>query len=227
MLLTIDKLLSAAEVEAFRSALRAAPWVDGKTTAGTLAVHVKNNEQLDDQSPTALDLANHLLRKLGHHALFLSAAMPLHINPPRFNRYRNGHAYGVHVDGAIMPLAGTDRLMRSDLAATLFLSDPRDYDGGELTIETSFGAQEVKLAAGDMVLYPSSSLHQVQPVTRGERLAAFLWVQSMVADQDQRTLLFDLDQTIQSLAASRSGADPAVVRLTAVYHNLVRRWAAT
>lgn len=227
MLLTIEKLLPSAEVADFRKALATAPWVDGKATAGTLAQHVKNNEQVDDKAPVALELANRLLRKLGHHPLFLSAAMPLHINAPRFNRYRAGQTYGVHVDGAIMPLAGTNQLMRSDLSATIFLSDPGDYDGGELAIETAFGAQEIKLAAGDMVLYPASSLHRVQPVTRGERVAAFFWVQSLVADEGERTLLFDLDQSIQALTAERGPTDAAVVRLTAVYHNLVRRWAKT
>ena len=225
MLLTIDGFLTPEEVARFRAALREAPWVDGRTSAGSLASHVKNNEQVDDQSPAARTLANQLLRKLGHHALFVSAAMPQHIQPPRFNRYRNRQAYGIHVDGSIMPLAGTDRVMRSDLSATLFLTDPQDYDGGELTIETDFGAQEVKLAAGDMVLYPSSSLHRVEPVTRGERVCAFFWVQSMIRDDQQRGLLFDLDQTIQSIAKTKAPDDSDLLRLTSIYHNLVRRWA--
>jgi PKHD-type hydroxylase len=225
MLLTIDGFLTREEVDRFRAALREAPWIDGRASAGSLASHVKNNDQVDDQSTTARTLANQLLRKLGVHPLFVSAAMPQHIQPPRFNRYRNQQAYGVHVDGAIMPLAGTDRVMRSDVSATLFLCDPQDYDGGELTIETDFGAQEVKLAAGDMVLYPSSSLHRVQPVSRGERVCAFFWVQSMIRDDQQRGLLFDLDQTIQSIAKTKAPNDPDLLRLTSVYHNLVRRWA--
>jgi PKHD-type hydroxylase len=226
VLLTIKAFLSPEEVSRCREALRTATWVDGRTTAGTLATHVKHNEQVDDRSSSARTLANELLRKLGHHALFVSAAMPHSIQPPRFNRYRENQSYGLHVDGSIMPIAGTDRVMRSDLSATLFLTDPADYDGGELTIETEFGAQEVKLPAGDLVLYPATSLHRVQPVTRGERVCAFFWVQSLIRDEHARSLLFDLDQTIQSIAATRSPTDPDVVRLTGIYHNLVRRWAA-
>jgi len=226
MLLTISDFLSRDEVSHFREALRTAPWVDGRVNAGSLSSHVKHNEQVETESPVARTLANQLLRKLGHHPLFVSAAMPHQIQPPRFNRYGTGQDFGIHVDGAIMPIAGTDRVMRSDLAATLFLTDPLDYDGGELTVETEFGAQEIKLRAGDMVLYPSSSLHRVQPVTRGERVCAFFWVQSMIRDEQQRSLLFDLDQTIQSIAATKAPNDPDLIRLTGIYHNLVRRWAA-
>lgn len=225
MLLTIDNFLTADEVSRFRENLRTAPWVDGRTNAGTLSAHVKNNEQVDHRSTVARTLANELLAKLGHHPRFVAAALPHRIEPPRFNRYRDRQAFGVHVDGAIMPLQGTNDVLRSDLSVTLFLTDPLDYDGGELTIETQFGAQEVKLAAGDLVLYSSSSLHRVQPVTRGERVCAFFWVQSMVRDDQQRALLFDLDRTIQSITATTAPDNPDLLRLTGIYHNLVRRWA--
>jgi PKHD-type hydroxylase len=225
MLLTISDFLSHDEVSGCREALHTAPWVDGRVNAGSLSSHVKDNEQVDTESTVARTLANQLLRKLGSNPLFLSAAMPHAIQPPRFNRYRGGQAFGIHVDGAIMPIAGTDRVMRSDLSATLFLTEPQDYDGGELTIETAFGAQEVKLRAGDLVLYPSSSLHRVQPVTRGERVCAFFWVQSMIRGDRERSLLFDLDQTIQSIGKTKAPTDPDLVQLTAVYYNLVRLWA--
>lgn len=225
MLITIEQFLAKDEVARLRTALATAHWQDGRGSAGSLASHVKYNQQVDERSPLARSLANELLAKLGHHAQFVSAAMPLRIQPPRFNRYRGGEAYGAHVDGAIMPLTGTDRVMRSDLSATLFLTEPGEYEGGELTIEVDFGAQEVKLEAGDMVLYPSSSLHHVRPVTKGERIAAFFWVQSMIRDDHQRGLLYDLDQTIQSIGRTRARDDADLLRLTQVYHNLVRCWA--
>jgi PKHD-type hydroxylase len=225
VLLLIERVLNAEEVAVFRDALRAAPWLDGQATAGSLSAHVKRNEQVDDRSEVARRLGDRLRERLGRHPLFVSAALPARIHPPRFNRYRGGQTYGTHVDAAVMALPGTERLLRADVSATLFLSEPAEYDGGELVIEGEFGAQEVKLAAGDLVLYPSSSLHRVTPVTRGERLAALLWIQSLIADAPARALLFDLDQSIQSLSRSHASDDPTLLRLTAVYHNLVRRWA--
>lgn len=226
MLMTYDDVLDAATVQRFREALAGAEWIDGATTAGSLSRAVKRNQQLDDRSPTAIRLGNDILRRLGAHPGFLSAALPERIHPPKFNRYAGGGRYGVHVDGAIMRIAEANLTLRSDLSATLFLTDPGDYDGGELRIETPFGAQAVKLPAGSMVLYPSSSLHEVTPVTRGERVCAFFWIQSMVRDEAARALLHDLDRSIQSLSARSAPDDHDIVALTGVYHNLLRRWAS-
>ena len=225
MLIVIENLLDGPEVTHFREQLADARWIDGAATAGTRSVLVKQNLQLAEDDPLALALGNSLLRTLGTNPLFLSAALPEKIYPPQFNRYQDGGHYGTHVDAAIMRVADAGVTLRSDLSATLFLSDPAEYDGGELLIEGQFGAQEVKLAAGDMVLYPSSSLHCVNPVTRGQRLASFFWVQSTVPDEAARALLFDLDQSIQNLSAGRSAPDPDIERLTHIYHNLLRRWA--
>ena len=227
MLIPIERFLPADEVESFRAQLHAAEWQDGATSAGTLARSVKHNQQLGEDAPTAIGLGERLLRRLGNHPLFVSAALPSRIYPPRFNRYVDGGSYGTHVDGALMRVPGSNTLMRSDLSATLFLSDPDSYDGGELEIETAFGVQGVKLDAGDLVVYPSSSLHRVTPVTRGERLAGFFWIESVVADDAERLLLFDLDQAIQGLQASVAAGDPNLLKLTAVYHNLLRRRAVT
>jgi PKHD-type hydroxylase len=227
MLTIIDNVLSKDEVRQFRQHLDGAEWQDGARSAGTLAQHVKANEQLDEDAPLAVSLGNHILRTLGNHPTFISAALPRKIYPPRFNRYAGGGTYGLHVDSAVMPIPGTRDSLRSDLAATLFLAEPEDYEGGELEIETAFGAQAVKLAAGDMVLYPASSLHRVAPVTRGERVASFFWIESMVGDEGKRSLLFDLDQSIQSVAAMLDARDPKLLRLTGIYHNLLRRWAST
>lgn len=225
MLIVIPNILDKKTLAVFREQLQTAQWVDGQQTAGTLSGRVKRNRQLPETAPVAIALGNMLLGLLGRHPLFLSAALPQRIYPPKFNRYGQGECYGTHVDSAIMPLPD-GQLLRSDLSATLFLSEPDDYDGGELTIETAFGAQAVKLAAGDMVLYPSSSLHQVTPVTRGERVCSFFWIQSMVQDEIQRSLLFELDQSIQSLTASAtSQQDAPILRLTSVYHNLLRSCA--
>jgi PKHD-type hydroxylase len=225
MLIVIPHVLDADTLAVFRQRLSGTSWVDGRETAGNLSAQVKQNRQLSAQDPVGIELGNQIVRLLSAHPLFLSAALPNLIHPPLFNRYSDGGHYGMHVDGSIMPLPD-GRLLRSDLSATLFLSEPDDYDGGELTIETAFGAQAVKLEAGDMVLYPSSSLHQVTPVTSGERLCSFFWIQSMVADAHKRSMLFDLDQSIQSL---RSHATPvhsdAIGQLTGVYHNLLRQWA--
>jgi PKHD-type hydroxylase len=225
MLIVIESVLSSAEVVEFRAALASARWLDGAASAGTRSVAVKQNVQADRADPLVGDLANRLLARLGRTPLFLSAALPEKIWPPVFNVYRDGGHYGTHSDSALMHLPETGLSLRSDLSATLFLTDPADYDGGELVIEQAFGAQAVKLAAGDMVLYPSSSLHQVTPVTRGERLCAITWLQSAVADGPARELLFDLDQSIQALSPTRPADDPEIGRLVHVYHNLVRRWA--
>ena len=223
MLMTYDDVLDAATVQRFREALAGAEWIDGATTAGSLSRAVKRNQQLDDRSPTAIRLGNDILRRLGAHPGFLSAALPERIHPPKFNRYAGGGRYGVHVDGAIMRIAEANLTLRSDLSATLFLTDPGDYDGGELRIETPFGAQAVKLPAGSMVLYPSSSLHEVTPVTRGERVCAFFWIQSMVRDDGQRRLMFELDVSIRRLTQDVPD-HTALVQLTGVYHNLLRQW---
>src|SRR5690606_10445895 len=225
MLIIIPAVLNKNTVKVFRQQLDTAEWIDGRDSAGSLSTKVKHNQQLSEQSEVARQLGNHLLGILGRHPLFFSAALPDRIYPPRFNRHGPGEYYGTHVDGSIMAMAD-GRLLRSDLSATMFLSEPDEYDGGELTIETSFGAQPVKLPAGDMVLYPSSSLHQVAPVTRGLRCCSFFWLQSMVADASERALLFDLDQTIQQLTASANESQQAqLVQFSGVYHNLLRRWA--
>ncbi|MCE1171755.1 Fe2+-dependent dioxygenase [Azovibrio restrictus] len=227
MLIPILGVLSKDEVKQFRSHLDQAEWQDGLKTAGTLARAVKRNLQLEDGSPLAVELGNHILRKLGSNPLFISAALPSRIYPPKFNRYQDGGTYGAHVDSAVMQVPGTHISVRSDLSATLFLAEPEEYDGGELQVEGPFGIQAVKLAAGDMVLYPSSSLHQVTPVTRGARIASFMWIQSMVQNDSSRTLLFDLDQAIQGMTGVVPADDPRLLKLTAVYHNLLRLWAVT
>lgn len=227
MLIPILGVLSKDEVKQFRSHLDQAEWQDGLKTAGTLARAVKRNLQLEDGSPLAVELGNHILRKLGSNPLFISAALPSRIYPPKFNRYQDGGTYGAHVDSAVMQVPGTHVSVRSDLSATLFLAEPEEYDGGELQVEGPFGIQAVKLAAGDMVLYPSSSLHQVTPVTRGARIASFMWIQSMVQNDSSRTLLFDLDQAILGMTGVVPADDPRLLKLTAVYHNLLRLWAVT
>lgn len=227
MLITIEQVLDPTELHDFRARLAAADWQDGARTAGSLARHAKRNQQLDDAHPVAVELGRHILRKLATHPLFVSAALPRRIYPPKFNRYADGGTYGAHVDSAVMHLPGSGEAMRSDLSATLFLCEPDEYEGGELEIEGAFGVQPVKLAAGDLVLYPSSSLHQVTPVESGERIASFFWIESLVADEGERTLLFDLDQAIQQLTPVVPAGDGNLLKLTGVYHNLLRRWAAT
>ncbi|MFZ5529221.1 MAG: Fe2+-dependent dioxygenase [Pseudomonadota bacterium] len=227
MLITIENVLSKDEVRSFRARLDQADWQSGSATAGTLARNVKQNHQLVDGSELAVALGQHVLRQLGQVPLFISAALPSKIYPPKFNRYANGGTYGVHVDSAVMQIPGTSQSMRSDLSATLFLSEPDEYDGGELEIEDAFGAQAVKLEAGDLVLYPSSSLHRVTPVTRGARVASFFWIESLVRDDGARTLLFDLDQAIQGLTTKVAPDDAHLLKLTGTYHNLLRRWTIT
>lgn len=227
MLITIENVLSKDEVRQFRQHLDQAAWQDGRGSAGTLARSAKQNMQLDDASEVAVSLGNHILRTLGNHPLFISAALPRKIYPPKFNRYGIGETYGIHVDSAIMQIPGTHLSLRSDLSATLFLAEPDEYEGGELEIEGEFGAQSVKLDAGDMVLYPSSSLHRVTPVTQGARVASFFWIESLVGDEGERTMLFDLDQAIQALTPGLAADDHNLVKLTGIYHNLLRRWAIT
>jgi PKHD-type hydroxylase len=225
MLLVIPDLLSPSEAARLAGDIMNAAWVDGAATAGAQSGAVKRNRQLPEDSPIARRAGERILEALAGNALFLSAALPLRIFPPLFNRYGLGEGFGLHVDNAIRAVPGTPVRIRTDLSATLFLADPDCYEGGELVIEDSYGAQSVKLPAGHMVLYPAKSLHRVEPVTAGERLASFFWLQSMVRDDGERAILFDLDQTIQALAEARGIADPEVVRLTGVYHNLVRRFA--
>ena len=225
MLIVIPKVLGVAELNAFRNELQTADWVDGKATAGAQSGAVKFNRQLPESSETCIRLGNYLLKKLGQHPLFLSAALPKTIHPPLFNRYEGGEHFGTHVDNAIRPVAGTPHIIRTDLSATLFLHGPENYEGGELVIESQFGAQEVKLEAGDMVLYSASSLHHVLPVTKGQRLCSFFWLQSMVREESQRSVLFDLDQSIQALGSDLGQTHVEVLRLSNVYHNLLRKWA--
>ena len=227
MLIPIQGVLDKPEVQGFREQLDRAVWQDGLKTAGTLARAVKRNLQLEDGAEPAARLGNHILRKLAANPQFISAALPSRIYPPKFNRYQDGGQYGTHVDSALMQVPGTGITVRSDLSATLFLSEPDEYDGGELEIAGPFGIQAVKLEAGDMVLYPSSSLHRVTPVTRGARVASFFWIQSHVADEGSRTMLYDLDQAIHDLSRTHAPADPRLLKLTGVYHNLLRRWAQT
>lgn len=224
MLIEIPNVLQAAEVTECRTALEQAAWEDGRNSAGYLSQAVKRNVQLADSNPTARKLGETILVALENNALFTSAALPLKVLPPLFNRYGPGQAYGPHVDGAIRPVAGTPHRVRTDLSATLFLSDPESYDGGELVVRDASGEHSLKLAAGAMVLYPGTSVHRVEPIRRGVRLAAFFWIQSMVRDVTQRTLLFDLDGAIQRLAKDVPG-HAALVDLAGVYHNLLRVWA--
>ena len=226
MLIQIPRVLSGEHMQEFLGKLSEAEWSDGRGSAGYLSAAVKSNEQLPDDHPTAAELGRAVLEQLERNSLFVSAALPHKIVPPLFNRYMEGREYGAHVDGAIRPITGTPHRVRTDLSATLFLSAPEDYDGGELVMKDAFGERSVKLAAGDMVLYPGSSVHRVMPVTRGVRYAAFFWVESMVRGDEQRRILFDLDNAIQSLA--RDVPDHAdLVSLAGVYHNLLRAWADT
>jgi len=225
MLLHIPNVLSAEQVVDFRRRLESASWTDGRETVGHLGAHAKRNEQLPENSPLRRELGETVLLALASNPLFFSAALPLKYLPPRFNRYTGGGTYGFHVDGAMMNLAQGEQL-RSDLSCTLFLCEPEEYEGGELVIADTYGEHEVKLPAGDLILYPSSSLHQVRPVTRGARLASFFWVQSMVRDDGQRCMLRELDTAIGRLRQS-DGDPEAVLQLTGLYHNLLRQWAET
>lgn len=223
MLLAIPDVLTAAQVAEARSILEAAEWVDGRVTAGHQGARVKNNEQLPAHSPAGAHVGSMILQALGTNPLFMSAALPLQIVPPLFNRYSGGQTFGTHVDGSVRSLPGGQR-MRTDLSCTLFFSGPDEYEGGELVIEDTYGCKAVKLEPGHMILYPSTSLHHVTPVTRGMRLCSFFWVQSMVRQDHRRAMLFDMDLAIQRLG-QQSPLDPSVVSLTGVYHNLLREWA--
>lgn len=224
MLLAIPEVLSVAQVSQARQILDSAQWVDGKATAGHQSAQVKDNQQLREGSPEAQQLGELILTALGQNAMFISAALPLRVFPPLFNRYTGGQSFGTHVDNAIRQVPGTGHRIRTDLSATLFLAQPEEYDGGELVVEDTYGVHSVKLPAGQMVLYPSTSLHHVRPVTRGARIASFFWIQSMVRDDGERTLLFDLDTAIQRVNRD-APTSPSAVQLTGIYHNLMRRWA--
>lgn len=225
MLLAISDVITKEEVAQLRLWLSEADWVDGNVTSGQQSALAKRNLQLPEDSPVARKIGEFIRGVLAAHPKFIAAALPEKVFPPLFNQYGEGQAFGTHVDNSIRYLKGTNFKIRSDLSATLFLTEPEDYDGGELTIEDLYGVQRVKLPAGHMVLYPSSSLHHVTPVTRGTRVSSFFWIQSMVRDDSQRTLLFQLDNTIQKLVASRGNSDAEVISLTGVYHNLLRMWA--
>jgi len=225
MLIAIPDLVTPAQLGEIRAAIDAADWIDGNATSGTQSALAKSNEQLPEDSDAARYAGKIVLDALAASPLFVAAALPLKVFPPLFNRYAGGQAFDTHVDSAIRIRRGSDFRIRSDLSATLFLADPDSYDGGELVIEGAFGEQAVKLPAGHMILYPASSLHHVAPVTRGTRVASFFWIQSMVRDNEARRILFDLDSAVQSVAATSGQADPAAIKLTGVYHNLLRRWA--
>lgn len=227
MLVAVPSLLSADQLAEVRRLIGEARWDDGRSTAGGQSALVKRNRQVDSSSPQARAAGELILSALAADGLFMSAALPRAIFPPLFNRYdaAEGHAFGNHVDNAIRYLPDGLGRIRTDLSATLFLSDPEEYVGGELVIEDSYGAHEVKLPAGDLILYPATSLHRVEPVTRGTRTASFFWIQSMVRDDGQRTLLLDMDAAIRTLAGRVGDGDEAVISLTGTYHNLLRRWA--
>lgn len=224
MMLHVPGVLDADQLEHVRSTLEATDWVDGRATVGPQGARVKQNRQLPELSPVGRELGEIILTSLAANPLYVSAALPLRAVPPLFNRYEGGEHYGLHVDGSIRTVPGTRHSLRTDLSCTLFLTEPDDYDGGELIVVDTYGEHEVKLPAGDLILYPSSSLHRVEPVTRGARVCSFFWLQSMVRDDGRRAMLFELDQNLQSLRA-RHGDEAELVALTGHYHNLVRLWA--
>lgn len=224
MMLRIPALLTPEEVRECRQAMEAADWQDGRTTAGHLAARVKSNLQLPVDSPLAQKMGTLILDKLSRNPLYLSAALPLRVLPPRFNRYEGGGTYGNHIDNALFVIPGTAIKVRTDVSTTVFFSDPDEYEGGELVVEDTFGHQSVKLAAGDSILYPGTSLHRVNPVTQGTRYASFFWTQSLVQSDEQRRLLFDLDQSIQQLTADCPD-HPRLSALSGTYHNLLRMWS--
>jgi PKHD-type hydroxylase len=227
MLVCVPNVLSKQDVADFRRIMDASDWEDGRSTAGAASAMVKRNEQLPPDSEAARLLGNRILTALSASPRFISAAIPLKIFPPLFNRYAasDGHHFGLHVDNAVRGDRLTGLRIRTDLSVTLFLSEPEDYDGGELVVEDLYGSHEIKLSAGDLVVYPASSLHLVTPVTRGTRVASFFWVQSMVRDAHARSLIFDLDTAIQALVDRLGRDDPETVKLTGIYHNLIRHWA--
>ena len=224
MLIKIPDVLSKPDVARLRELIDSGDWIDGNVTSGAQAARAKRNAQLAEDSAQARQAGDFVLNALQRNPLFISAALPHKVYPPLFNRYEGGQNFGNHVDNAIRPVRGSDFRIRTDLSATLFLAEPDTYDGGELVIDDTYGSHTVKLPAGHMIVYPSTSLHRVTPVTRGARVASFFWMQSMVRDDGQRTILYELDSSIQALAAS-SPDHESVVRLTGIYHNLIRRWA--
>jgi PKHD-type hydroxylase len=224
MMIQIPAVLTSAQVSEVRRLIDAAEWVDGNVTSGPQAALAKRNRQLPEDSAAATRAGEIILDVLGRHALFIAAALPAKVWPPLFNRYGDGERFGMHVDNAVRVKRGGVERLRSDLSATLFLSEPDSYEGGELTVEDTYGAHAVKLAAGDLILYPASSLHHVTPVTAGERVASFFWIQSMIRDDAQRRVLFDLDAAVQRLVPELGQAHASVVALTGTYHNLLRMW---
>jgi PKHD-type hydroxylase len=224
MLLQVPDVLTAEQVAKAREVFAAAEWIDGRVTAGHQSSRAKDNLQLPEDSPAARELGQLVLTALHRNPLFITAALPLQILPPLFNRYSGGQSFGTHVDNAIRQIPGTPHRIRTDLSATLFFVDPHEYDGGELVVEDTYGVQSIKLPAGHLVLYPSTSLHHVRPVTRGERVCSFFWIQSMIRSDGDRTLLFDLDTAIRRISHDQPD-HPAAVQLTGIYHNLLRRWA--
>jgi PKHD-type hydroxylase len=225
MLLHIPDVLSADEVAACLAELDGADWVDGRGTAGHLSSAVKHNAQLHFRDPVAVRLGDLILKRIEQNPMFVSAALPHRILPPLFNRYAGGQYYGPHLDGAIRPVDGTPQRIRTDLSATLVLSAPESYDGGELVIDDLYGPRSVKLPAGHMVLYPGTSIHHVAPVTRGVRIASFFWIQSLVRTDADRTLLFQLDAAIQRMPRTSDAERDNAIEMTNIYHNLMRRWA--
>jgi PKHD-type hydroxylase len=226
MLIKIPQVLNPEQVQQIKKTLLAAQWTDGNITAGYQSAQTKNNLQLPDQAPEARQLGDLILAALAQSNLFMSAALPAKIFPPLFNCYQGGQSFGTHVDNAIRQVPGTPVKVRTDLSMTLFISEPNEYEGGELIMEDTFGSHSIKLAAGDMVLYPSTSLHRVSPVTKGRRLASFFWLQSLVASDEKRSILFDMDMAIQSLR-SKVQDSAEILQLTGVYHNLLRQWVQT
>jgi len=224
MIVRVPHILNAEQLARCREIMKRASWIDGRVTAGNQSAQVKHNRQLAENSPQARELGDLIVTALERNPLFITATLPLRVFPPLFNRYEGGESFGAHLDNSIRQVPGTALRVRTDISATLFLSPPEDYEGGELVIDDIYGEHAVKLPAGDMVVYPASSLHHVKPVTRGVRLASFFWVQSMVRDDGHRTLLFDLDMAINKVnqALPNHGA---VVELTNCYHNLLRRFA--
>ena len=226
-MIAIPDLLDAEGVARVRSIIDAGDWVDGNATSGHQSALAKRNRQVPEDSHAAREAGAIVLEALGRSPLFIAAALPLKIFPPLFNRYEGGETFGTHIDNAVRIHRSSEFRVRSDLSATLFLEDPDSYDGGELVVEDNLGVHSAKLPAGHLLLYPASSLHRVEPVSRGARVASFFWIQSMIREDSARTILFDLDQSIQAVAADRGHGDREVVRLTGIYHNLLRRWADT
>jgi PKHD-type hydroxylase len=224
MLLRIPSILSPDEIAACRAKLATARWIDGRATTGFQSAQVKENLQLAEDDPIVRDLQQIVIRALERTPQFMAGTLARHVYPPNFNRYEPGMNFGAHVDNAVRQVGRSPLRIRADVSATLFLSNPDEYDGGELLVEDTYGAHSAKFPAGDLVVYPSTSLHRVAPVTRGARNAAFFWIQSMIKDDGERSLLFDMDRSIMELS-QKLPADPAVVRLTSCYHNLLRRWA--